>query len=266
MCLRLTLATSISRSFAHGLQWVQPNKWDQKGEGRNVNENGCLPYQQTKHAVPSGHQPLPTIISALRRNLSVVGVGNASHCSVLTWKIPWREERGGLQFMVSHRVGYDWACMAEHRLWGLRSTNPGPQLWKHQVLTTRLPRNSCHILRCQLPGCKLCRSTSLFVYLKDARDRFLFFFFIIFFLQVYWDIIDIKYCVSLGCAARWLYTVTYGKMSPTRALTSSIPSHNSHFFFVMRIFMIQSLASFKYTYNEVLWQSLHPGNWHLKMW
>ena len=55
-------------------------------------------------------------------------------------------------------------------------------------------------------------------------------------------------------------------MIPTRALTSSIPSHNSHFFFVMTIFMIQSLASFKYTYNEVLWQSLHPGNWHLKMW
>ena len=101
---------------------------------------------------------------------------------------------------------------------------------------------------------------------KDTRDRFLFFFFIIFFLQVYWDIIDIKYCVSLGCAARWLDTVIYGKMSPTRALTSSIPSHNSHFFFVMTIFMIQSLASFKYTYNEVLWQSLHPGNWHLKMW
>ena len=101
---------------------------------------------------------------------------------------------------------------------------------------------------------------------KDTRDRFLFFFFIIFFLQVYWDIIDIKYCVSLGCAARWLDTVTYGKMIPTRALTSSIPSHNSHFFFVMTIFMIQSLASFKYTYNEVLWQSLHPGNWHLKMW
>ena len=50
--------------LANGLQWVQPNKWDQKGEGRNVNEKGCLPYQQTKHAVPSGHQPLPTLISA----------------------------------------------------------------------------------------------------------------------------------------------------------------------------------------------------------
>ena len=39
-----------------------------------MNEKGCLPYQQTKHAVPSSHQPLPTLISALRRNLSVVAV------------------------------------------------------------------------------------------------------------------------------------------------------------------------------------------------
>ena len=94
----------------------------------------------------------------------------ATHCSILTWKIPWREEPGGLQSMESHRVEYDWASMAEHRLWDLRCTNPGPQLWKHQVLTTRLSGISDHILRCQLPGCKLCRSTSLYVYLKTARD------------------------------------------------------------------------------------------------
>ena len=135
-----------------------------------MNEKCCLPYQQTKHAVPSSHQPLPTLISALRRNLSVVGVGNATHCSILTWKIPWREEPGGLQSMESHRVGYDWASMAEHRLWDLRCTNPGPQLWKHQVLTTRLSGISYHILRCQLPGCKLHQSTSLYVHLKTARD------------------------------------------------------------------------------------------------
>ena len=142
-----------------------------RSEGRGEEcEWKSLPAISAKHAVPSSHQPLPTLISALRINLSVVGVGNASHCSILTWKIPWREECGGLQFMVSHRVGYDWACMTEHRLWDLRCTNPGPQLWKHQVPATRLPGISYHILRCQLPGCKLCRSTSLYVYLKDARD------------------------------------------------------------------------------------------------
>ena len=64
--------------LAHGIQWVQPNKGDQKGEWRNVNDKGCLSYQQTKPAGPSSHQPLLTLISALRRNLSVVGVGNGN--------------------------------------------------------------------------------------------------------------------------------------------------------------------------------------------
>ena len=31
----------------------------------------------------------------------------ATHCSVLTWKIPWMEEPGGLQSIGSQRVGHD---------------------------------------------------------------------------------------------------------------------------------------------------------------
>ena len=31
----------------------------------------------------------------------------ATHFSILTWKIPWTEEPGGLQFMGSQRVGHD---------------------------------------------------------------------------------------------------------------------------------------------------------------
>ena len=30
-----------------------------------------------------------------------------SHSSILTWKIPWTEELGGLQSMGSQRVGHD---------------------------------------------------------------------------------------------------------------------------------------------------------------
>ena len=30
------------------------------------------------------------------------------HFSTLAWKIPWMEERGGLQSMGSRRVGHDW--------------------------------------------------------------------------------------------------------------------------------------------------------------
>ena len=31
----------------------------------------------------------------------------ATHSFILAWKIPWTEELGGLQFMVSQRVGHD---------------------------------------------------------------------------------------------------------------------------------------------------------------
>ena len=30
------------------------------------------------------------------------------HSSILAWKIPWREEPGGLQSMGSQRVEHDW--------------------------------------------------------------------------------------------------------------------------------------------------------------
>ena len=36
----------------------------------------------------------------------------ATHSSILTWRIPWSEEPGGLQSMGSQRVGHD------------RATNP----------------------------------------------------------------------------------------------------------------------------------------------
>ena len=33
--------------------------------------------------------------------------GMTTHSSILAWKIPWREEPGGIQSMVSQRVGQD---------------------------------------------------------------------------------------------------------------------------------------------------------------
>ena len=33
--------------------------------------------------------------------------GTATHSSVLAWRIPWTEERGGLQSVGSQRVGQD---------------------------------------------------------------------------------------------------------------------------------------------------------------
>ena len=33
--------------------------------------------------------------------------GMATHPSILSWRVPWIEEPGGLQSMGSHRVGHD---------------------------------------------------------------------------------------------------------------------------------------------------------------
>ena len=35
------------------------------------------------------------------------GEGNGNHSSILAWRIPWREEPGGLQPTGSQRVGHD---------------------------------------------------------------------------------------------------------------------------------------------------------------
>ena len=35
------------------------------------------------------------------------GEGMAAHSSILTWKIPWTEEPGGLQSIGSQKVGHD---------------------------------------------------------------------------------------------------------------------------------------------------------------
>ena len=40
------------------------------------------------------------------------GGGNATHSSILAWRIPWTEEPGGLQSMESQRVGH--GCATEH--------------------------------------------------------------------------------------------------------------------------------------------------------
>ena len=35
------------------------------------------------------------------------GEGNATHSSILAWRVPWTEEPGGLQSTGSQRVGHD---------------------------------------------------------------------------------------------------------------------------------------------------------------
>ena len=42
--------------------------------------------------------------------------GMATHSSILAWRIPWTEEPGGRQSMMSQRVGHDWVT----NTWGTR--------------------------------------------------------------------------------------------------------------------------------------------------
>ena len=38
--------------------------------------------------------------------------GMATHSSMLSWRIPWTEEPGGLQSIGMQRVGHDWSDLA----------------------------------------------------------------------------------------------------------------------------------------------------------
>ena len=44
------------------------------------------------------------------------GEGNATHSSILAWRLPWTEEPGGLQPMGSYRVRHDWDNLAHTHL------------------------------------------------------------------------------------------------------------------------------------------------------
>ena len=42
--------------------------------------------------------------------------GMATHSSILAWRIPWREEPGGLQSMGSQRVGHNWTTFTSFHI------------------------------------------------------------------------------------------------------------------------------------------------------
>ena len=47
--------------------------------------------------------------------------GMASYSSILAWKISWTEELGGLQFIVSQRVGHNCKSHGQRSLVGYSS-------------------------------------------------------------------------------------------------------------------------------------------------
>ena len=56
----------------------------------------------------------------------------ATHSSILTWRIPWTEEPGGIQSMRSQRVGHDCAT-SFHFLFSL-DIRPHPCILPHKML------------------------------------------------------------------------------------------------------------------------------------
>ena len=68
----------------------------------NTNTRTSLVAQTVKH--------LPTMQETWIQSLGwedLLEKDMATHSSILTWRIPWTEEPGGLQSMGSQRVGHD---------------------------------------------------------------------------------------------------------------------------------------------------------------
>ena len=64
---------------------------------------------QYKVGFPDGSD-LPTVQEIRVQHLSwedPLEKGMAPYSGILAWRIPWTEERGGLQSMGLHRVGHD---------------------------------------------------------------------------------------------------------------------------------------------------------------
>ena len=46
----------------------------------------------------------------------------ATHSSISAWRIPWTEESGGIQFMKSQRVRYDWVTNTNNKIIWFKKT------------------------------------------------------------------------------------------------------------------------------------------------
>ena len=100
----------------------------------------------------------------------------ATHCSILTWRIPWTEEPGGLQSIVSQRVGHDW------------DTKPPPPVHMCSYFSTSSPTLvnfcSCH--------------SSCFSGMRWSHC-----------VCFYWSIVNLHFCVVSSGQQNDCYTYKY---------------------------------------------------------
>ena len=65
-----------------------------------------FPDGATVKNLPAMQETQETGVSSLGLE-DTLGKAMATHSSILAWRIPWTEEPGGLQSMLSQRVGHD---------------------------------------------------------------------------------------------------------------------------------------------------------------
>ena len=63
-------------------------------------------------------------------SLSCIGEGNGNHSSVLAWRIPGREEPGGLLSLGSHRIRHDWN--------NLEAAAASVTVWSNMIATSHM--------------------------------------------------------------------------------------------------------------------------------
>ena len=95
--------TNMVRNF---LQWQLGFKWGFPGGTIVNNPPADVGDARDAGLIPGQGDPLEE--------------GMATHSSVLAWRIPWTEEPGGLQFILSQRVRHDWATEYAQALKELR--------------------------------------------------------------------------------------------------------------------------------------------------
>ena len=123
-------ATSVHMAYSIlELWWNQENMWDCPGfklwGSLNVRFRASLVAQRLKR--------LPGMQETWVRSLGwkdPLEKEMTTHSSTLAWRIPWREEPGGLQSMGSQRVGHDWTTSPQR--WNVRLT-PGKNLRKQST-------------------------------------------------------------------------------------------------------------------------------------
>ena len=88
------------------------------GSGRSPGKGlGYLLQDSWASLVAQMVKNLPAMQEAWVRSLDwedPLEEGMATHSSILTWRIPWTEEPGGLQSMGLQRIGYDWVTKHTH--------------------------------------------------------------------------------------------------------------------------------------------------------